>query len=96
MIVSQVGISGSTKVGNHVTVGGQVGVAGHIQIGDNVMIGAKSGIPGNVPAGQIVSGIPAIPHRDWLKAAGVFAHLPEMRKTLSALEKRIAELEGSK
>jgi UDP-3-O-[3-hydroxymyristoyl] glucosamine N-acyltransferase len=93
MIVSQVGISGSTKVGNHVTIGGQVGVAGHIQIGDNVMIGAKSGIPGNIAAGQIVSGIPAIPHRDWLKASGIFARLPEMRKTLNALEKRIAELE---
>ncbi len=93
MIVSQVGISGSTKVGNHVTIGGQVGVAGHIQIGDNVMIGAKSGIPGNVPAGQIVSGIPAIPHRDWLKASGIFARLPEIRKTLNTLEKRIEELE---
>ncbi|GAB7027900.1 UDP-3-O-(3-hydroxymyristoyl)glucosamine N-acyltransferase [Geotalea toluenoxydans] len=93
MIVSQVGISGSTKVGNHVTMGGQVGVAGHIQIGDNVMVGAKSGVPGNIPANQIVSGIPAFAHRDWLKASSVFPRLPEHRKTLTSLEKRVQELE---
>lgn len=94
MIVSQVGISGSTKVGNHVTMGGQVGVAGHIQIGDNVMVGAKSGVPGNVAANQIVSGIPAFPHREWLKASGIYPRLPEFRKTLNALEKRVQELEA--
>ncbi|MBJ6725961.1 UDP-3-O-(3-hydroxymyristoyl)glucosamine N-acyltransferase [Geomesophilobacter sediminis] len=94
MICSQVGISGSTRVGNNVTLGGQVGVAGHIKIGDKVMIGAKSGVPGNIESNQILSGIPVIPHREWLKASGVYAKLPEMRKTMIALEKRVAELEG--
>jgi len=93
MIVSQVGISGSTKVGNHVTMGGQVGVAGHIQVGDNVMIGAKSGVPGNIPSDQIVSGIPAFDHKNWLKSSGIFPRLPEYRKALSSMEKRIHELE---
>ena len=94
MIVSQVGISGSTQVGNHVIMGGQVGVAGHLKIGDNVMLGAKAGVPGNVAANQTLSGTPCIPHREWLKASGVFAKLPEMRRTVSALEKRVAELEA--
>jgi len=93
MIVSQVGISGSTQLGNHVIMGGQVGVAGHIKIGDNVMVGAKSGVPGNLAANQVVSGIPAIPHREWLKASGVFPKLPEYRKSMNSLEKRVAELE---
>jgi UDP-3-O-[3-hydroxymyristoyl] glucosamine N-acyltransferase len=93
MIVSQVGISGSTQLGNHVILGGQVGLAGHIKIGDNVMVGAKSGVPGNVEGNQVVSGIPAIPHREWLKSSGLVPRLPEFRKTLSALEKRVAELE---
>ncbi len=93
MIVSQVGISGSTKIGEHVTLAGQVGVAGHLQVGDNVMVGAKSGVPGNIPANEIVSGIPTIPHREWLRASAVFPRLPEMRKALSALEKKVAELE---
>lgn len=93
MIVSQVGISGSTQVGNHVIMGGQVGVAGHLKIGDNVMIGAKSGVPNHIAAGQMVSGIPAIPHREWLKSSGIIPKLPEFRKSLNALEKRVAELE---
>lgn len=94
MIVSQVGISGSTQVGNHVIMGGQVGVAGHLKIGDNVMLGAKSGVPGNVAANQTLSGTPCIPHRDWLKASGVFPKLPEMKKNVNSLEKRVTELEA--
>jgi UDP-3-O-[3-hydroxymyristoyl] glucosamine N-acyltransferase len=93
MLCSQVGISGSTQVGNHVIMGGQVGVAGHVRIGDNVVIGAKSGVPGNIEANQMVTGIPAIAHREWLKASNIIPKLPEFRKTVSALEKRVAVLE---
>jgi UDP-3-O-[3-hydroxymyristoyl] glucosamine N-acyltransferase len=93
IIVSQTGISGSTKLGEHVTLGGQVGVVGHLEIGDNVMIGAKSGVHNSVTAGQIYSGYPAFPHKEWLKSASTFSKLPEMRKTMNALEKRVQELE---
>ncbi|GLI39701.1 UDP-3-O-(3-hydroxymyristoyl)glucosamine N-acyltransferase [Geobacter hydrogenophilus] len=92
-IVSQVGISGSTKLGRRVTLAGQVGVAGHLEIGDNVMVGAKSGIPGNVPAGSMVSGMPAFNHRDWLRVSAVVPKLPELKKTIAELEKRVRELE---
>lgn len=94
MIVSQVGISGSTKIGNHVTLAGQVGVAGHLTIGDNVLVGAQSGVPSSLAANAGYSGYPAMPHKEWLKAMAVVPRLPEMRKTVSALEKRIAELEA--
>ena len=93
MIISQVGIAGSTRIGNHVTLAGQVGVAGHLEIGDNVMVGAKSGVTGNIAAGSMLSGIPVIPHRDWLKASVVYPRLPELRKTVTALEKKIQDLE---
>jgi len=94
MIVSQVGISGSTKIGNHVTLAGQVGVAGHLTIGDNVLVGAQSGVPSSLPANAAYSGTPTMPHREWLKSAMVVPRLPEMKKTVSALEKRVAELEA--
>jgi len=93
MIVSQVGISGSTQLGSHVIMGGQVGVAGHIKIGDNVMVAAKSGVAASLAANQTVGGIPAIPHREWLKTSMTIPKLPEFRKTVSSLEKRVAELE---
>ncbi len=94
MIVSQVGISGSTKLGNHVTLAGQVGVAGHLTIGDNVLVGAQSGVPSSLPANAAYSGSPTMPHREWLKSAMVVPRLPELKKTVSALEKRVAELEA--
>jgi len=94
MIVSQVGVSGSAKIGNHVTLAGQVGVAGHLTIGDNVMVGAQSGVPGSLAANAGYSGTPAMPHKDWLRAMAVVPRLPEIKKTVSALEKRISELES--
>lgn len=94
MIVSQVGISGSAKIGNHVTLAGQVGVAGHLTIGDNVIVGAQSGVPSSLPANAAYSGTPTIPHKEWLKSAMIVTRLPEMKKTVSALEKRIAQLEA--
>lgn len=95
MIVSQVGISGSTKIGNHVTLAGQVGVAGHLTIGDNVLVGAQSGVPSSLPANAAYSGSPTMPHKEWLKSAMVVPRLPEIKKTVSALEKRVAELEAA-
>jgi len=94
IIVSQTGISGSTKLGEHVTIGGQVGIVGHLEIGDNVMVGAKSGVHNSIPAGKILSGYPAFPHKEWLKSASIFPKLPEMRKTLNSLERKIQELEA--
>jgi len=94
MIVSQVGISGSTRIGNHVTLAGQVGVAGHLSIGDNVMVGAQSGVPSSLEANAGYSGSPTMPHKDWLRAMAVVPRLPELKKTVNALEKRIAELES--
>jgi len=94
MIVSQVGISGSAKVGNHVTLAGQVGVAGHLSIGDNVIVGAQSGVPGSLPANAGYSGTPAIPHKDWLKSMAIVGNLPDLKKKVTALEKRIAQLEA--
>jgi UDP-3-O-[3-hydroxymyristoyl] glucosamine N-acyltransferase len=94
MIVSQVGISGSTKIGNHVTLAGQVGVAGHLSIGDNVLVGAQAGVPSSLAANAAYSGTPCMPHKEWLKSSIVAPRLPEMKKSISALEKRIAELEA--
>jgi UDP-3-O-[3-hydroxymyristoyl] glucosamine N-acyltransferase len=93
IIVAQVGISGSTKLGKNVTLAGQVGLVDHIEIGDNVMIGAQSGIAKNVPPNQIVLGTPHLPHRQFLRVAAVWTRLPEMKKELDLLIKRLEALE---
>lgn len=93
IMVSQVGVAGSTQIGRHCTFGGQVGTAGHIKIGDNVTIGARGGATGNVEGNQVLSGVPLMPHKEWLKSTMSFAKLPEMRKDLAKLKKRLEELE---
>ena len=92
VIVAQVGISGSTKIGKSVVLAGQVGVAGHIKIGDNVMVGAKSGIGRSLKDGEIVSGIPVIDHKKWLRWAVSYEKLPELIKKVKELEKMIDKL----
>lgn len=94
LMASQTGISGSTVVEDHVILAGQVGVAGHLTIGKGARATAQTGIPNDVAAGAFVSGYPAIDNRDWLKASAVFKKLPEMRKTIADLERRLARLEG--
>jgi UDP-3-O-[3-hydroxymyristoyl] glucosamine N-acyltransferase len=93
ILIAQVGISGSTTLGNHVILAGQVGVVGHVEIGDNTMVGAKTGVSGNVPANTIVSGYPHMDHKQWLKSSRCYPLLPQIRKTINALEKKVQELE---
>jgi UDP-3-O-[3-hydroxymyristoyl] glucosamine N-acyltransferase len=95
IIVAQVGIAGSTKIGSNVILAGQVGLADHIEIGDNVMVGAQSGVGHDLASNQAYSGSPAFPHRGWLRASTVFPKLPEMRKTLIEIEKRLTKIEES-
>ena len=95
VIVAQVGIAGSTKIGNRATLAGQVGVADHIKIADDVIIGPQSGVAQDIPSKGVFSGTTAIPHREWLKAQNIFTKLPEMRKMLLELERRVKELENT-
>ena len=93
VIAAQTGISGSTKLGSGVILGGQTGLVGHIHLGDHAMVGAQSGVHEDVPAGQVVSGSPHMPHRDWLRVMASLTRLPDMRKTLQEMQKKIEELE---
>ncbi|CAI4032458.1 UDP-3-O-acylglucosamine N-acyltransferase [Nitrospira tepida] len=93
IVVAQVGIAGSTRVGSHVMIGGQAGLADHLQIADRVLIAARSGVNRSVTSDQIVSGAPAMPHEQALKAQALIPHLPEMRQRLRELQKRVETLE---
>lgn len=93
VMASQVGIAGSTVIGRHCTFGGQAGTAGHIRIGDNLTVGGRGGITGNLEGNQVVSGTPAMPHKEWLKASMSFGRLPEMRKELARMKRQVEELQ---
>jgi len=88
-MAAHVGIAGGVTVGNRVILAGQVGIANQAKVGDGVIASAKSGIHNDIPAGATVSGMPAIPHKEYLKAAVLFRRLPDMSKTLKALKKHM-------
>ena len=94
LLAAQVGIAGSTRLEDNVTLAGQVGVAGHLTIGNGVVASAQTGIPNSIDAGAFVSGYPAIPNRDWLKSSAVFRRLPELKKAVADLQRRLDDLEA--
>jgi len=91
LMAAHVGIAGSSRIGRYVMFGGQVGVADHISVGDGVMVGGQSGLARDVAPKSIVSGSPAFPHREWVKASMVFQKLPEMERRLRRLEKALGQ-----
>ena len=94
VIAALSGISGSTKLGKGVILAGQAGLVGHIHLGDHVVVGAKSGVHDDVPTGEVVSGSPHLPHRDWLRVVALMSRLPDMKKDVRMVQKKIEELEN--
>lgn len=80
LIIAGVVIAGSARIGKNVIIAGHAGVAGHINVGDNAVIAAKSGVVKDVPAGQMVSGFPARPHKQHLREQALLKKLPELFK----------------
>jgi UDP-3-O-[3-hydroxymyristoyl] glucosamine N-acyltransferase len=88
-LAAQVGMAGGVKVGNRVILAGQVGIANQAKIGDGAIASAKAGIHNDVEPGAIVSGIPSVPHKLFLKASAIYNRLPEMYQTLKQLQRHL-------
>jgi UDP-3-O-[3-hydroxymyristoyl] glucosamine N-acyltransferase len=81
VLVAQVGISGSTEVGDFVMMGGQAGLTGHLRIGDRARIGAKSGVMADVAAGAEMAGAPAMPAREFFRQIATLKRLAVRGRT---------------
>jgi len=86
---AQVGLAGGVTVGNGVLLAGQVGVANQVKVGDGVIVTAQSGVHGDISPRDVVSGSPAIANKLYLKTAAVYKRLPELYRSLKALEQII-------
>jgi UDP-3-O-[3-hydroxymyristoyl] glucosamine N-acyltransferase len=89
ILVSQVGISGSTSVGDGAILAGQAGIAGHLSIGVGARVGAQAGVISDVPAGETYSGYPARPHREAMRAQAGLFRLPGLLRRLKRLEEAV-------
>jgi len=79
IVVSQVGISGSTTVGDFAAMGGQVGLAGHLEIGPGAQIAAQSGVMRNVAPGEKIGGSPAQPFREWMRGVAAIEKMSKKK-----------------
>lgn len=97
LIVSQVGIAGSSKTGKNVVLAGKAGVNDHVELGDGVIISACSAVSKNIPLAGAYGGIPSEPfslHKRNLvhsrKLHIYVQQLEDLAKRLLALETRLS------
>ena len=82
VIAGCTGISGSTTVGRNCMIGGGVGIVGHVSICDNVVISGFSLVAKSIAKpGTYTSGMPLMPHDEWLRNA---AHLRRLDRIARA------------
>lgn len=79
ILVAQSGVSGSTKLGDFVALGGQAGLAGHLRIGSGAQIAAQSGVMADVPPGAVVCGSPAVPIKEFFRQVASLRRLAARR-----------------
>ena len=68
LLVSQVGVSGSTRLGDRVVLAGQVGTVGHVTVTDDVTVLGKGGITKDIREPGVYAGMPLKPARLWRRA----------------------------
>lgn len=83
VLVAQVGISGSTTLGDYVQAGGQSGFVGHVNIGNGARIAAQAGVVKDVPAGMEVLGTPALPKKEAIRGIMVLKRLGQESRMAS-------------
>ncbi|HIL70931.1 MAG TPA: UDP-3-O-(3-hydroxymyristoyl)glucosamine N-acyltransferase, partial [Verrucomicrobia bacterium] len=96
LVVAQAGVAGSVKMGSYCQIGGQAGIKGHIEIGNGVGIAAKSGVHTGLKDGSIVFGTPAFDIKKAIPSYLAIKSLPEMRRTIKDLERRLSKMEKRK
>ncbi len=75
ILVSQVGLAGSTTLGRNVVMGGQSAAAGHLNIAPFTTMAARSGVTKSITKGGVYSGFPLMEHKLWLKLQAKLAKI---------------------
>ena len=93
IICGQTGISGSCNIENNVILAGSAGLADHVTIGHHAVVMARSGIAGDVKECTQVFGTPAKDKKVAWRELAALAKLPELIKTMKAIDNRLRKLE---
>lgn len=87
LLCGQVGIAGSSRIGDRVVLGGKVGVVDNIIVGNDVVAGAGSLISSNAPAGRALMGMPAVRMDQNIAIYKAQRRLPRLAEQVAALTK---------
>jgi UDP-3-O-[3-hydroxymyristoyl] glucosamine N-acyltransferase len=91
-IAACTGIAGSAQIGANCLIGGGVLIAGHLKVADGVTLLAGSAVPSTITErGVYASGVPIVPHHNWLKNMVHFRKLDELAKKIRLLEKKLTD-----
>ncbi|MFH1370670.1 MAG: UDP-3-O-(3-hydroxymyristoyl)glucosamine N-acyltransferase [Planctomycetota bacterium] len=96
LIVAQVGIAGSTKIGDGVVFAGASGATDNVEIGDGAIVGARSCVLKSVGPGMQVFGYPAIELKEALRVWACTQRLPKLMEQFRELSAKVDKLEASK
>jgi len=88
-IISQVGIAGSTIIGNYVVLAGKVAVNGHICIADKVRVAACSGVSKSLKEEGDYRGVPAMPVAMFNRKTVYLRRIEELFQRVSCLESKV-------
>ena len=75
MIAGHSGISGSCIIGKKCLLGGRASLADHVTVFDGAIIAAFAGVMTDVPAGEMYSGVPAMPVREHMRTVATLKKL---------------------
>ncbi len=93
IMCSQSGLTGSSKVGNRVTIGALAGIKDHVQVTDDVTVTAMTGVIKDwMKPRTLLKGYPAAPLTEYLKQQSAFRKLPQLMKRVQELEREVEQL----
>lgn len=93
LLAGMSGVAGSAITEDYVTLAGQSGVAGHLTVSQGTIVGAGAIVAGDIKEPGFISGVPARPHREEMRAKASLRRVPDLIRNQKELERRIAELE---
>lgn len=95
ILVAQVGLAGSARLGTGVIFGGRSGACPGVRVGDGAKVAANAVVYSRVAAGSSVSGVPARDHMSELRTKARLRQLPKLFEQVAELTKRVSELEAA-
>jgi UDP-3-O-[3-hydroxymyristoyl] glucosamine N-acyltransferase len=82
-------VAGSSTVGDHCVTGGRTTLTDHVNVCAGVHLGGLSAVTKDITEPGAYGGYPLQPMKQFLRTTSSLAHLPELRRRLAAVERKL-------